>query len=79
MNDHFEASYLTDLLTERPDTDSVKRVLRTAAARAKDEMKNNRESYFKALCFDELLNQPNDVLESLRFAANQQHEGRTLD
>ena len=79
LNDHFETSYLTDLLTELPDIESVKRALRSAIVRARDVMKNNRESYFKALCFEKLLDQPNNVLESLHFAANQQHEGRSLD
>lgn len=79
LNDHVETSYLADLLLGLQNIDAVRNALNTAITNARARMRENRESYFKALCYEALVQQPDDILESLRYAANQQYGSRSLD
>lgn len=60
----FNASWLAPILNKIPDADTARTKLLDEVTRCRASMKNEREAYFKALCFETVANKSDDDFDS---------------
>jgi len=78
FNDHANTSYFSYVLLGTDDATNARDALEKAKKIASSSVQNEREAYFKALCFEALINESDEVLEPLRKAVNEQFSHRVV-
>lgn len=74
----FNSSWLAPMLNRVQDTDTARAKLTEEINRCRDSMKNEREAYFRALCFETVANKSDDDFSAYLETVEQVYRRRTL-